>query len=247
MNLSIGTKYLRSYPFSLLAMEKHLEETILHSDQDKPKWSRNSYKAKLCIIEGYLAEGLIQRVENQLKELESHEKYFSHFLKASYYLCWAEYIFLSHEDEVNKTKQEIVKDCQDYLQKAENELRERFLEFFIIGEIAHGNLSPLYHHWTTIYIMRGRLSLYFPRFISQGVVTDVLPSLVDFDKARVYYAPRDGDSYLCGQASLYQSWCYLMQGYIGDEQKGFDTKTCIDWAKKLIDQVLLNYQEISEE
>ena len=140
-----------------------------------------------------------------------------------------------------------MKDCQDYLQKAENELRERFLEFFIIGEIAHGNLSPLYHHWTTIYIMRGRLSLYFPRFISQGVVTDVLPSLVDFDKARVYYAPRDGDSYLCGQASLYQSWCYLMQGYIGDEQKGFDTKTCIDWAKKLIDQVLLNYQEISEE
>ncbi|MGK7885627.1 MAG: hypothetical protein AB4057_13510 [Crocosphaera sp.] len=246
-DLSIGKKYLRSYPFSLLAMEKHLNKTILNAYKDKPKWTKTAYKAKLCIIEGYLAEGLVKAVERRLKELESHEQYFSHFLKASYYLCWAEYLFVCHEDEINKTKQEIVKDCQDYLQKAENELRERFLEFFRIGEIAQGNLSPLYHHWTKIYIMRGRLSLYFPRFLSKGVVTNVLPSLVDFGKARVYYAPRGGDSYLCGQASLYQSWCYLMQGYIGSKQKGFDKKTCIDWAKKLIDQALLNYKEISEE
>lgn len=244
-----GKKYLRSYPFSLLAMKKHLEKEILvnYKHKTNEKWTRIAYRAKLSIIEGYLAEGLVKEAEKLLKELENHEQYFSHFLKASYYLCQAEYMFLCHEDEHRKTKQEIVKDCQDYLQKAENELRQRFLEFFRIGEIAQGNLSPLYHYWTKIYLMRGRLSLYFPRFLSKGSVSNLLPTLVYFGKARVYYAPRGGDSYLCGKVSLYQSWCYLMQGYIGGEAKGFDKKTCIDWAKKLIDHALRNYQGVTEE
>ncbi len=244
-----GKRYLRSYPFSLLAMEKHLEKTILNNYRNQPntQWSKIAYEAKLFIIQGYLDEGLVKKAGRLLEEVEIIDKDLSHFIKASYYLCQAEYSFLCDENEVGKPKREIINDCQKYLEKAEDELRQRLLEFFRVGEMAQGNLSPLYYYWTKIYTMKARLSLFFPKFLKGESVTELFPSLVSFGKARVYYAPREGDSYLCAKVSLYQSWCYLIQAYIGGEPKGFDKETCIRWAKKLIDHALLNYQEASQE
>ena len=248
-NLIQGKKYLRSYPFSLLVMEKHLNETILKDYTDKSKWSKIAYEAQLFIIEAYLDEGLVNQAGNLLKTLKSHEDNFSHFLKASYYLCQAEYTSLrdKNKSEGRKgPKQELIDECNDYIEKAEDQLRKRLLEFFRIGEIAQGNLSPLYYYWTKIYIIKARLSLFFPVFLGESV-NQLFPSLVSFGKARVYYAPREGDSYLCAQVSLYQSWCYLIQAYIGNEPEGFEKDTCIKWAKKLINNGLFNYQEASQE
>lgn len=244
-NLIKGKKYLRSYPFSLLIMEKHLNQTILEKYKDRSEWSKIAYEAQLFIIEAYLDEGLVNPARNLLEKLKSHEDNFSHFVKASYYLCQAEYTFLCSEGKKGQ-KQDLINECKDYIEKAEEQLQKRLLEFFRIGEIAQGNLSPLYYYWTKIYIMKARLSLFFPTFLGE-LVNQLFPSLVSFGKARVYYAPREGDSYLCAQVSLYQSWCYLIQAYIGNEPEGFEKDTCIKWAKKLINNGLFNYQETSQE
>ena len=249
-NLIKGKKYLTSYPFSLLVMEQHLNETILKYYEGKSKWSKIAYESQLFIIQAYLDEGLVNQSGKLLERLKSHENNFSHFLKASYYLCRAEYSFLSDENKSEGRKgekQDLIDECNNYIEKAEEQLQKRLLEFFRIGEIAQGNLSPLYYYWTKIYIMKARLSLFFPNFLKEESVFQLYPSLVSFGKARVYYSPREGDSYLCAKVSLYQSWCYLIQAYIGDKAQTFDKNTCIKWAKKLIDNGLLNYQEASQE
>lgn len=246
-----GKKYLRSYPFSLLAMKNYLEEKILKDDESNPpeQGTKIADETKLSIIRGFLDEGLVNTAGKLLQEFETHfdKGYFSHFLKVGYYLCQAEYTFLSHEDELGKTQQQKIDTCKEYLDKAEEELRQRLRKFFRIGEMAQGNLSPSYYYWTKIYMMRAKLSLFFPKYLAGETVLQLFPSLVSFGKARVYYAPREGDSYLCAKVSLYQSWCYLIQGYIDGQPKGFSKQECIDWAKKLIDHALINYQDTSQE
>lgn len=252
-NLLQGKKYLQSYPFSLLAMENHLNKTIIdhYRKEELQQWSKIAYQAQLFIIEAYLDEGLVKTAGKLLNELEKHDEKncLTHLLKANYYLCQAQYNLLCHEDEREdiREKNQLIQACDDYLNKAEKELQQRLLEFFRIGEIAQGHLSPFYSYWTKIYLVKARLQLFFPKFLKNSLLQLQLP-LLSLGRARVYYAPRDGNSYLYAKASLYQSLCYLMEAYTHqDNIKELSHQDCIDWAKKLIDQALLNYQDISQE
>ncbi|MFM6344459.1 MAG: hypothetical protein ACKPFK_04830, partial [Dolichospermum sp.] len=128
-----------------------LNAKILQGYKDKLEWSKIAYEAKLFIIEAYLNAGLVNHAGKLLKKLQSHEnnKNFSHFVKATYYLCQAEYTFLRDENESEgRQKQDLINECKKYIDQAEEQLRKRLLEFFRIGEIAQGNISPLHYYWT---------------------------------------------------------------------------------------------------
>ena len=247
-----GKQYLHSYPFSLLAMEHHFEENILQKYYSnnvltlkKERLSNIAYQAILTIIQGYLTEGLYKKAETKLQTLDSHLQYFTHFLRADYYLCKAECTLLSQEQ--NKSQNSIIKECTDYLRRSKNELLLRVLEFFRIGEISQGNLSPLFTHWARIYAFEARLSLFFPRlFKESSSISELFQPLTLFGNARIN-AARDGDSFLSFQMALYQSWCYLMQAYIGDGREGFGKEDCLKWAKKLLDFALIGYKKDSHE
>lgn len=252
-HLTQGRKYLRSYPFSLLAMENYLTNEILkkggYFNQEEKRWSNVAYQAFFDIIGGYLNEGLYHAVGDKLKQLESHQKYFSHFFKADYYLCQAEYAFLSENNIDENSRRENIDECIKYIDHAENELKLRVLEFFRIGELSQGNLSPLFSYWARIYALKGRLNLFFPGQLNQNTsvsVSELLSTLIYLGNARINSA-RDGNSDLASEVAAYQSWAYFIQAYLGDQYQGLRKEECITWAKKLINHTLIGFQNSSDE
>lgn len=237
-----GKKRLWSYPFSLRVMESYLQNTILSK---KPKnsnepWSNLAYEAQLHITQGYIEEGLTKAANTLLEELEPHIKYFSHLTRSNYYLCKATCEFLS-EDE----RERAISKCESFLDEASKELEERSLKFFRIGEFSQANLSPSFSYWARIYALKARISVFFPLFIQESV-NDLIYPISLLEKARIS-AARDGNSDYYAKATLSQSWCYLMQAYIGKIREGeFEQSNCIEWARRLIDHALLCYSETSQ-
>lgn len=240
-SLMKGKKRLWSYPFSLRVMESYLQKTILvkYSKNSNEPWSNLAYEAQLHIIQGYIEEGLTEVANFRLNQLESHIEYFSHLTRANYYLCKATCDFLSGEE-----REHAISKCENFLDKASKELGERSLKFFRIGEFSQANLSPSFSYWASIYALKARISVFFPLFIQESVNNLIYPISL-LEKARIS-AARDGNSDCYAKATLYQSWCYLMQAYIGKIREGeFAQSNCIEWARRLIDHALLCYSETS--
>jgi hypothetical protein len=250
-----GKKRLRSYPFSLKVMESYLQNTVtkgycetynhkltLKNNESNKPWSNFVYDAYLYVTQAYLEEGLTNVARDYLSQLEVHLKYFNHLTYSSYYLCEAACNFLSDKEE----REHAISNCEISLEQASKELRERFLKFFRVGEFSQGNLSPSFSHWARIYSLKARIAIFFPLFIKQSV-NDLINPIILLEKSRIS-AARDGNSYYYAKVTLYQSWCYLMQAYIGKqtEKKEFGLTDCIGWAKRLIDHALLCYSESSE-
>ena len=184
-----------------------------------------------------------------LKELEinDHLSNFNHLLKTTYYICKAEQRYLSgfgKKRDAGKIRN-YLNDCKNYIDKAETELCVRTLEFFRIGQVPQGNLSPLFSYWAKIYALKGKLSLFFPECFENNNKPYLIQPLLYFGNARIN-ALRDGNLYLSSHMALSQSWCYLMQAYLGNTTDGFGKESCINWAKKLIDQALIGYKDESE-
>lgn len=250
-HLTQGRKYLRSYPFSLLAMENYFKNEILkkgdYFNQEEKQFSNIAYQALFEIIKGYLNEGLYEAVGDKLKQLENHQKYFSHFLKTDYYLCKAEYAFLSENNIDKNSRRENIDECIRFLNRAENELKLRILEFFRIGELSQGNLSPLFSYWARVYALKGRLNLFFPgQLENKNSVSELLSTLIYLGNARINSA-RDGNSDLASEVAAYQSLAYFIQAYLGDQYQGLEKEECITWAKRLINHTLIGFQDSSDE
>lgn len=157
-------------------------------------------------------------------------------------MCQAEYHFLTDESDENyqgRSNARLL--CQDYIDKAGKELKMRLLKFLRIDEFSQGNLSPSFSYWARLYFIQARLSLFFPTSLQE----DIVKVITLLEKARIY-AARDGDSDFYAKLTLYQSFCYLLQAYQGNQQAEFNQDKCIEWAKKLIDHGVSCYSESSK-
>jgi hypothetical protein len=245
-NLMKGMKRLWSYPFSLRVMESYLQKTVLaeyvEASNENAPLSNLAYEAQLYIIQGYLEEGLITVAGALLDKLRPHLKHLNNLLYANFYICEATCRLLLSTEQ---NRIDSLLDCESLLEKASQQLGERLVKFFRVGEFSQANLSPSFSHWARIYALRAKISVFFPLSIRQNVNDLILPISL-LEKARIS-AARDGNSYYYAEVTLYQSWCYLMQAYIGRVNQGeFSFSNCMEWARRLIDHSLLCYSETSQ-
>lgn len=248
-----GKNYLWSYPFSLKVMENYLKKTLLEGyltssnerrefrENDVRPWSNLAYDAHLSITQAYLEEGLTEVADHMLHEIEPHIPYLSHLNHSTYLINKARHTFLS----VGEGREHAISKCDSLLASAGEELKKRSMKFYRIGEFSQANLSPSFSHWARIYALRARISFYFPLFVREST-NDLTSSIRLLEKSRIS-AARDGNAYYYAKVTLYQSWCYLMQAYIGKRQeKTSSAKDCIEWARRLIDHALICYSKTSE-
>jgi hypothetical protein len=215
--------------------------------------------------------------KDNLKEI----RVFSGSLLAYYQFCWAYYFYsLDLEGEIehryfdvleSRLKTEGIKKSLEHLEKAEHHLQIRLAKYFIIDEISQGILHPYFSLLAKIYFLKAKIFLFFPREAVQSLKNSENP-LNDINYARIslleksrIYAARDGDIELYSICNAYQSWAYIMAGYLvpdnptdkkyhwsqelmksqSQTQDTYRDKS-FKWAKKLMTSALVSYESVGK-
>jgi hypothetical protein len=257
---------LSFYPFSLRAMEGELEQTIFgdryrikHKDfkfiEKKPGtfWSATAYEAHLEIAEANLKEGLYRVAKKYLDIIKPYFEqetvgFLSSIIYVKYHFCWFRYDYLSDLDDPDcpyPDRYQAVRAAEIRLEEAQKCLDSRLAKYCQLNELPQSNFHPHFHLLARVYAHRAKLYIFFPAYTRQvSTWHSLLEPVRLLEKARICSA-RDGDPTLYAQWSAYQSWCYLMLAYLGDQSqfptKEFSKEKCIDWAKRLISHTLRCY------
>ncbi len=263
---------LTFYPFSLKAMKGEFERTIFSKKRRNyyraelnnfsfqehhpgQAWTLVAYYAHIAIAGAYLKEGLYKIARNYLDVIKTHinNPVFatSSFMQARYHLCEAEYHYLTDLNDKDVTypdRYKALRVAVEELEKAENILENRLAKYQKIQELPRTNFHPLFHLYSLIYTYRAKLYIYFSSYVEKpGDRWEVLLKPIRLlEKARIY-AARDGNAACYSYWTAYQSWCYLMAGYLGPDQpfppQGFSRSDCLDWATRLIEHMRICYSE----
>ncbi|MBE9118408.1 HypX (modular protein) [Lusitaniella coriacea LEGE 07157] len=268
--LKQGKDLNKYYPFSLKAMEGQLEKTILNEYRTRDKkfnfsekntetpWSLVAYEAHLAIAEAYLKEGLYRIAKKYLDLIEQHiekfrDKISDEFLLSRYAICGFRYNYLTDlkdEDCPYPDRYKAIRASLERLNDAEEYLQQYLTTAYRIDELPQSNFHPFFYLLSRVYAHRAKPYIFHPSYTE---IIDPWKSLLKplkiLEKARIY-AARDGDSARYAYWSAYQSWCYLMVAYLTDYDRAphqkFSQKSCIDWAKRLIDHALVCYAPLGK-
>ncbi len=266
--------YLSFYPFSLKAMESHLNRTIFHqkyrtrndqfdfSEIDENKdWSGVAYHAHLAITVAYLKEGLYRIGKKYIDAIKPHvEKakkgkntYLSDFMFAKYYICQFRYHYLTDlEDaeyrQLHNDRSSAIREARDSLDCAEKYLKKLLQKYHTIGDSAQSNFNPFFYLVSRIYLLRARLHIFTPIYTNQtsGQGHASIEPIFLLEKARIN-AARDGNSAHYTYWTAKQSWCYLVLAYLGNDEplnQALSREECLDWAKRLMKHALICYKDI---
>ncbi|MEO0349129.1 MAG: hypothetical protein AAF282_03660 [Cyanobacteria bacterium P01_A01_bin.15] len=259
--------HLNFYPFSLRAMEGQLEKTIF---KDKyrlrqpdfsfqevapgTRWSIVAFEAQLEIAEGNLKEGLLHIAKQYLEVIRPYfegdaQGIIGDLLLTRYHLCWFRYYYLSDlDDTTNRVVPDrymAVRKAEEELEKAQLHLQRRLNKYEKLKELSQSNLHPQFFLLSSIHAHRAKLYMYFSNYTRKLERWETLLEPVKLLEKAKMYAARDGDPALYAQWSAYQSWCYIMLAYLGEQEiytrQGFSYAECFDWAKRLIDHAVLCY------
>jgi hypothetical protein len=141
--------YLRSYPFSMFAMQSHLEETIFHEilsddvnqpvsileatieDEKFKKWNDDTLETYLELIDAYLTEGLyksadilIKKIEKFFEQTNDEETFLNSTTRTKFEICRARYYSIVDLDEYSKENPHTNMSQGKLLQKALDHLDE---------------------------------------------------------------------------------------------------------------------------
>jgi hypothetical protein len=215
-----------NYKAHLLIVEKYLDEGLYRNAY--------SYLKALNYLEIFQRDADLINFNSppslQDKDNLQGMKIFSGSLLAYYQFCWAYYFYsldlegereqLYFDDLGTKLKTESIKRSLQHLEKAEHHLHIRLAKYFIIDEISQGILHPYFSLLAKIYFLKAKIFLFFPREAVQALKNDEDP-LNDINYARIsllekarIYAARDGDVELYSIYTAYQSWAYIIAGYL---------------------------------
>ncbi|PZO36784.1 MAG: HypX (modular protein) [Pseudanabaena frigida] len=262
-------RLLNFYPFSLIAMEGKLEETIFANGMYRSKdaafnftetelgqpWSLVAYEAHLTIADGYLQEGLYRVGKKYLDVIEPHieKKYLSDLEIAKYWLCQFRYHYLTDLDDSENTGSDRYQSIQNALlslDSAEFYVKRRLHKYYKIGEFSQSNFHPFFYILSRVLAFRAKIYMYASTYTSRsgGRWESLLEPIRLLEQARIY-AARDGSESYYAYWSAYQSWNYLTLAYLGDFERNsqISREACLDWAKRLIDHALLCYSSIGKE
>ncbi|MBD1846237.1 hypothetical protein H6F89_23015 [Cyanobacteria bacterium FACHB-63] len=274
--LKQATSYLELYPFSLRAMEAHLDRTVFYANryrsrnrqfefkEQEPKkpWSLIAYDAHLAIARAYLMEGLYRVGKRYLDVLKPHidNGFLSDAQLAKYQLCRYRYYNLADLDDrdyfPDSGRFEAVRRAYNALDQAERHIHDRLRKYHVLDEFSQSNFHPSCYLLSKINAHRAKLYI----FASVSVPSDgrqwdnlTLPIRL-LEKARIY-AAQDGATSEYSYWSAYQSWCYLMLAYLRDSNHPSSSsklalitfQECIDWARRLIDHALICYSSLGQQ
>ncbi|MDJ0736570.1 MAG: hypothetical protein QNJ47_21315 [Nostocaceae cyanobacterium] len=270
-SLRKAESYLNFYPFSLTAMEGHLNRTIFRDKyrtrnnqfefseiEPNQPWSAVAYDAHLTITEGYLKEGLYRIAKRYLDVLKPHieearkgnNKFFSDFMFAKYEICQFRYHYLTDlEDsecyQLHSERSSAIRTAINSLNDAEEYLKNLLTKYHALGDSAQSNFHPFFYLLSTIYLHRAKVYIFTSPYtdLPVGHWNGLREPLRLLEKARIY-AARDGNSAHYAYWSAKQSWYYLMVAYLLDYEpchQIFTREECIDWAKRLIKHALICY------
>ncbi|MGV0025344.1 hypothetical protein [Phormidesmis priestleyi] len=268
--LKQAASYLHLHPFSLRAMEAHLNQTIFFEDkyrscnkhfefiEQEPgeQWSLVAYDAHLAIARAYLMEGLYRIGKRYIHVLKSHVErgYLNDTLLAKYQLCLYRYYFLADlkdPDFSEYGRYEAVREAWNALEQAERHLKNRLEKYDVLNEFSQSNFHPFCYLLSKINAHRAKLhifaSSYTPRDGTQwGTLSHPIRLL---EKARIY-AAQDGEPLDYSYWSSYQSWCYLILAYLGDNSRSklssMSFEECTDWARRLVDHASICYSSFGQ-
>ncbi len=262
-------RLLNFYPFSLIAMEGKLEETIfadgkyrskdaqfnfVETNADTP-WSLVAYEAHLAIADAYLQEGLYRIGKKYLDIIEPHleKKYLSDLETAKYWLCQFRYHYLTDLEAPENSGLDRYQSIQKALQSLENAefyVKRRLHKYYKIGEFSQSNFHPFFYILSRVIAFRAKIYMYSSTYTSLtgGRWETLLEPIRLLEQARIY-AARDGSESYYAYWSAYQSWNYLVLAYVGDFDRSpqLSRADCLDWAKRLINHALLCYSSIGKE
>ncbi|GEM_PF-1681067 len=263
-------KLLDLYPFSLKAMEAYLDQTIFSGDKYRTRseqfhfsealpvrpWSLVAYEAHLEIAKAYFMEGLYRIGKKYLDVLKPHveQKFLNNLLLAKYELCQFRFYYMADLNDSeyysNLDRYTAVQKASSALDNAESYLKERLRRFYKLHEFSQSNFHPFFHILSEINKNRAKLHIFASLYHRSGDRWDTLLQPIRLlEKARIY-AAQDGDSTGYSYWSCYQSWCYLMLAYLGDNVSQVDPpislNECIGWAKKLVDHALVCYSSFGQ-
>lgn len=265
-----GKRYLKSYPFSLRAMESTFDGSFLKQyrirkvsekneiyfeDTDPSQaWHLAAYEAHLSLAEAYLKEGLFDISKKYIDHIKFHLRKFgtnivSDLMHAKYYLCCFRYCYLVDVGDENSPYSDrylAINDALKNLKKARLCLDRRLRKIHFIGDLSLSNTHPFFYLKSRIYDHEAKLYIYFRKYVSDSEIESwdyILTPIRLLEKSRIY-AARDGDADLYSFNTAYQSWCYLMAAFLGERKttpEGFSKEECIDWSKRLIAHAELCY------
>jgi hypothetical protein len=255
--LLYSKKLLKSYPFSLKAMEGHADTEILNhylnreemTSREKP-WSINAYAAHLNIISAYLQHGLHACAKRQIDVLDKkmNDDVVDDLTRAKYQLYKARYHHLSCTNESSNDEDE-ARPYSSYRRTVEKLLSEaaKSLDNYLrinksIEVLTNSNLHPFFSIRSQIFMVEAELKM-FHSTTHEGL----LESLKLFENAKIC-AAKDGNSSMYSYLSAYQSWGYLIvgdrfkrDGIESKEGEKFTIEVCIDWAQKVLDHSITCY------
>jgi hypothetical protein len=259
---------LEFYPFSLRAMEAHLGQTIFangrycardnqfnftESDPINP-WSFVAYEAHLALTKAYLMEGLYRIGKKYLDVIKAHVEagFLDDLLLAKYELCRFRYhnlTDLEDRDYQHPDRYSAVQAADEALQRAKDHLENHLAKYYKVGEFSQTNFHPFFFLLCRIYAHRAKLQIFATNYYRSGDRWSTLLSPIrHLEKARIY-AAQDGEPAEYSYWSAYQSWCYLMLAYLGDNLKPtqpISFQECLDWAKHLVNHALICYSSIGQ-
>lgn len=258
-----GKSYLKSYPFSLRAMESTFDgsflylyrkklltndnETIFEDINPETAWNLVAYEAHLTIAEAYLKEGLFDIAKKYIDHITVHINKFgknviSDLILAKYYLCCFRYCYLVDvgcENPPFPDRYMAINRALENLDKAQVCLDNRLRKMYFIGDLSLSNTHPFFYIKSRIFDHKAKLYIFFRQYVSKDGIESwkyLLTPIRLLEKSRIY-AARDGNADLYSFNSAYQSWCYLMAAFLGDKKdapKGFSKEDCINWSYRLI-------------
>ncbi|MGD1866160.1 MAG: hypothetical protein ACFB0D_16550 [Phormidesmis sp.] len=258
---------LKFYPFSLKAMEGHIESTIFADGNyrtRKPKlvlksksnkhWSVVAFEAQLSIIEANLQEGLTHIARRFLDNMQPYfgdrNEQMGDLLMTRYHLCLFRANYLSDLEDPTclfPDRHMAIRKAEEELEKAETYLTRRLQHYAKLGELPQSHLHPQFFFLSRVYAHRAKLYIFFSNYMQKLTPLEMLLKPIELlEKARIY-AARDGDPSLYAQWSAYQSWCYIMLAYSDvsetSRSEEFSYDNCLDWAKRLIEHAEICYSE----
>lgn len=274
--LKQATSYLELYPFSLRAMEAHLDLTLFYKgryrsrnrqfefkekEPNKP-WSLIAYDAHLAIARTYLMEGLYRVGKCYLDVLKPHidKGYLSDAQLAKYQLCFYRYYNLADRDDrdyfPDLGRADAVNYAYNALDEAEIHLHNRLKKYNVLDEFSQNNFHPFCYLLSKINAHRAKLYIFASGSVpSYGRQWDRLTIPIQLlEKARIY-AAQDGATLEYSYWSAYQSWCYLMLAYLRDSSyvgsasklASITFEECIDWAGRLIRHARICYSSLGQQ
>ncbi|MDJ0799120.1 MAG: hypothetical protein QNJ51_20255 [Calothrix sp. MO_167.B12] len=244
-SLRKAQRYLSYYPFSLTAMEGHLNQTLFKDkyrtrnnqfefseiEHNQP-WSAVAYDAHLIITEAYLKEGLYRIAKKYLDVLKPHveeaekgdNKFFNDLMLAKYKICQFRYHCLTdlEDSEYSQSHSErfsVISAAINSLNDAEEHLKKLLKKYHALGNSAQSNFHQFFYLLSRVYFHRAKVYIFDSPYTDRPVNhwDGLVKPLRLLEKARIY-AARDGNSIHYAYWSANQSWYYLMVAYLNYDQ-----------------------------